>query len=228
MIKYCLKCLFPETKPDLEFNEEGVCNACTNYSNRPNIDLVQREKEFLDLISSIKKDNYWDCIIPISGGKDSTRQALWIREKLKLRPLLVCCTYPPEQLTELGAENLSNLIKLGFDLVVTAPGPITWKKFLKRGFYEGNYIRGPELALYSSLPQIAIKYKINLIFWGEGGNGKITDPAVIIKEREFDGNLLRKQNTLKNCDLNWTHNLIEDKEENQHIKFQPLFLPSFQ
>ena len=61
-------------------------------------------------------DQTFDCIIGVSGGKDSTRQALFIREKLKMRPLLVCCTYPPEQLTDLGAKNLSNLIKLGFDL----------------------------------------------------------------------------------------------------------------
>ena len=62
----------------------------------------------------------FDCIIGVSGGKDSTRQALWIRDKLKLRPLLVCYfAYHSEQLTNLGANNLSNLIKLGFDLIVS-------------------------------------------------------------------------------------------------------------
>ena len=62
-------------------------------------------------------------------GKDSTRQALWVRDKLKLKPLLVCCTYPPEQLTELEQKNLSNLIELGFDLIVTSPAPKVGKNF---------------------------------------------------------------------------------------------------
>ena len=57
---------------------------------------------------------------------------------------------------------MSNLIELGFDKIVSAPSPQIWKKVLRAGFYKGNYLIGPELALYSSLPQIAIKYKINL------------------------------------------------------------------
>jgi hypothetical protein len=106
---------------------------------------------------------------------------------------------------------LSNLIELGFDLIVTSPAPKTWKKFLKEGFVGGNYLRAPELALYSSLPQIAIKYKINLIFWGEGGNGKTTDPKLVNKKKEYDGNSQRKSNTLKNCDLGWMNKLVGDK-----------------
>ena len=46
MIKYCKNCLFPETKPDLEFNNKGVCNACTNYLNRPEVDWNNRREEF--------------------------------------------------------------------------------------------------------------------------------------------------------------------------------------
>ena len=66
-----------------------------------------------------KKDGAFDCIIGVSGGKDSTRQALWIRDKLKLNPLLVCLSYPPEQVTNLGVNNLSNLIELGFDTLIS-------------------------------------------------------------------------------------------------------------
>ena len=69
------------------------------------------------------------------------------------------------------------------------------------------------MALYSSLPQIAIKYKIKLIFWGEGGNGKTTDLKMVNKEREYDGNLLRKSNTLKNGDLTWMSDIIDEEEK---------------
>ena len=77
---------------------------------------------------------------------------------------MVCAPYSPEQITETGADNLSNIIKHGFDLIVTGPAPATWKKILKKGFYSGNYIKGPELVLQSCVPAAAIKYNIELIF----------------------------------------------------------------
>ena len=72
----------------------------------------------------------YDCIIGVSGGKDSTRQALFARE-LGLSPLLVSCVYPPEQQTHRGAKNLENLISLGFDTLVTAPAPLISKALMK-------------------------------------------------------------------------------------------------
>ena len=53
-----------------------------------------------------------DCIVGVSGGKDSSRQALFLKDKLDLNALLVCCSYPPEQISDTGTENLSNLINL--------------------------------------------------------------------------------------------------------------------
>jgi N-acetyl sugar amidotransferase len=212
-MKYCKTCLEPTTFSIQKFSAQGICFTCEYFSKFVNeFDETERSQILKDICLKYKNsDQTFDCIIGVSGGKDSTRQALFIREKLKMRPLLVCCTYPPEQLTDLGAKNLSNLIKLGFDLLVTAPSPQTWKKILKKGFYGGNYLRGPELALYSSLPQIAIKYKIKLIFWGEGGNGKTSSSYTINKDKEYDGNLLRNNNTLKNCDLSWMSEVIEDE-----------------
>ena len=131
-MKYCNNCLEPNTFPISKFNSEGICTTCqyhkTFTNNFDDSERLQILREIKDKYAN--KGNNFDCIIGVSGGKDSTRQALWIREKLNMRPLLVCCAYPPEQLTELGAQNLSNLIKLGFDLIVTSPAPVTWKKCL--------------------------------------------------------------------------------------------------
>lgn len=215
-MKYCKNCLEPSTRPGAEFNSNGICSTCIyseyfseNYDENDRVEIL---KDLIQVNKKNKLNKQYDCIIGVSGGKDSTRQALWVRDKLNLKPLLVCCSYPPEQCTELGAKNLSNLINLGFDLITTSPGPKTWKKFLKQGFYDGNYLRGPELALHSSLPQIAIKYQINLILWGEGGNGKILDKRTI-KKKEYDGNSLRNSNTLKNCDLSWMFKFVQDKSK---------------
>ena len=80
MIKYCTNCLFPDTKPDLQFDSEGLCTACSYFNNRPKIDWDKRYDELLKIVEKYrKKDNgNWDCIVPSSGGKDSTAQALII------------------------------------------------------------------------------------------------------------------------------------------------------
>ena len=219
-MKYCKNCLDPNTRPNTYFDKNGVCFACNNI-DYDNLDYNEEEKK--EVLKEIvkkycpKKENKFDCIIGVSGGKDSLRQALWIRDKLKLKPLLVCCTYPPDQVTETGVKNLSNLIELGFDVIVTGPSPQTWKKLLKESFFQGNYLRSPELALYSSLPQIAIKFKIKLIFWGESPAIWWNDTKTMGVE-PWDGNLLRNSNTLKNCDLKWMNKFIEN--ENKKIPYE--------
>ena len=84
------------------------------------------------------------------------------------------------------------------------------------GFYQGNYLRGPELALFSSLPQIAIKYKIKLIFWGENPS-KIWNDSKAKSLKEYDGNILRNSNTLKNCDYLWMKNYQKINQKLFHI-----------
>ena len=77
-----------------------------------------------------KTNSYYDCIIPVSAGKDSYRQAFYVRDVLKMNPLLVCNSYPPEQLTSIGAANMDNLIKKGFDVIVVSLDPVLWKNFI--------------------------------------------------------------------------------------------------
>jgi len=212
-MKYCKLCLDPDTRPNSSFNNKGICLACDNI-NKDKIEYDENERKIVlnNLIDKYcsKKSNIFDCIIGVSGGKDSTRQAIWVRDKLKLKPLLVCCAYPPEQLTVSGAKNLSNLINLGFDLIITGPAPVTWKKLLKESFFQGNYLRAPELALYSSLPQIAIKFNIKLIFWGESP-GLFWNDEKTLKKDPYDGNALRNSNTLQDCNLDWMDNFVENE-----------------
>ena len=114
-----------------------------------------------------------------------------MRDKLGLNPLLVCLAYPPEQITQRGVENVSNLIELGFDVVVSSLSPKTWKKSLRSGFFKfTNWARSSELALYSAVPQIALKYGIKIIFWGEKyGGGTFDDNEIQIEFYEAARNL---------------------------------------
>ena len=214
-MKYCVKCLEPSTRPTTKFDNNGVCLSCISFQkNREVFDENHRIDVLNQLLKKYKnKNNHkskFDCVIGVSGGKDSVRQALWVRDKLKLKPLLVCAAYPPEQITVVGANNLSNLISLGFDLIVSAPAPGFWRKAMKKGFFDGNYLRGPEIMLHSSQVHAAIKYGIKLIFWGENPASVWNDTKTQLEE-EYDGNALRYSNTLKNCDLTWMENFSNDK-----------------
>ena len=101
-MKYCTRCLQPDTRPNTQFRDSGLCPACHYVDQLHDVDWQERFEILEDLIKRFPRrpGQHHDCIIGVSGGKDSTRQALWVRDKLGLNPLLVCLTYPPEQVTE--------------------------------------------------------------------------------------------------------------------------------
>jgi hypothetical protein len=125
-MKYCRSCLTPDTRPNGSFNSQGICLPCEfaargieeNYEKR-----LEDLKQIVHKLTRTTKKSRWQCIIGVSGGKDSTRQALWAREKLGVNPLLVSIAYPPKQISYVGAHNLSNLIDHGFDTMVIGPAP---------------------------------------------------------------------------------------------------------
>ena len=111
-LNYCTKCILPKTKPDLEFDDSGVCQGCRAYENRAEIDWKQRKEEFDALVKKYKTKNYYDCIIPVSGGKDSTYQVIKVLES-GLNPL--CVTASTDKLSEIGRYNIENIKQLGVD-----------------------------------------------------------------------------------------------------------------
>jgi N-acetyl sugar amidotransferase len=202
-VKYCINCLQPDTRPNTQFLDSGVCPACDYFERLAGVDWWERFEILQDLVKSFSKTSGFDCIVGVSGGKDSTRQALWVRDRLKLKPLLVCLSYPPEQVTERGVDNISNLINLGFDLVFSAPAPRVWRNLCKEAFQRfTNYGRATELALFSSVPQIAINYGIKLILWGENPGLQLGDLKTLGRSG-YDGNNLRYMNTLSGAALDW-------------------------
>jgi N-acetyl sugar amidotransferase len=204
-VKYCPKCLQPDTRPNSKFTESGICSACHYFAELQHVDWQERYEILEDLLERYRRKpgQYFDCIIGVSGGKDSTRQALFVREKLGLRPLLACLSYPPEQVTPRGVENISNLIELGFDTVVSAPAPDTWRRLMRASFERfTNWARSTELALFSAVPQLAIRYRIPLILWGENPGLQLGDLKTLGKTG-YDGNNLRHMNTLSGGAMQW-------------------------
>ncbi|MCC6648506.1 MAG: N-acetyl sugar amidotransferase [Polyangiaceae bacterium] len=218
-MRYCTRCIQPDTRPGTRFDAEGVCPACRYAESLAEVDWSERDRVLAEIVEFGRQNSHsgYDCIIGVSGGKDSTRQALFVRETLGMRPLLVCLGYPPEQVTQRGVDNLSNLVRLGFDCVQINPGPRTWKALMKRSFFlHANWCKSTELALFSAVPRLAIAYQIPLIWWGENAALQLGDLNVLGKEG-WDGNNLRNMNTLAGGDLTWL--LADGVRRNQLLQY---------
>ena len=209
MIRFCKTCLNPSTRPNIKFDKKGNCYVCV-YESLKKSDFKYKKYEWAKKnreIKSIKEwakknktNSYYDCIIPVSAGKDSYRQAFYVRDVLKMNPLLVCNSYPPEQLTSIGAANMDNLVKKGFDVIVVSLDPVLWKKLYRFCLKKhGNMMKASEMALFAAPVHIAISYGIPLMFYGE-------NPAHTIGEKHGDlrGDAIgiRKGNTIKGGPLN--------------------------
>lgn len=203
---YCTECLTTNLRPNSDF-EDGICIAC-RYNKHDDLNNYELKMKILKhkIKNSLKRNRRkgaYDCAVGVSGGKDSTRQAHWVRDRLGLRPLLICAAYPPKQMSEIGAKNLSNLISMGFDLITVTPAPETARQLTLKSFKEfGNVCKSTELSLFSTVPRISMELGINLIFWGENPALQVGDAAVL-GEDEFDGNNLYKLNTLNEGGISW-------------------------
>ena len=211
---YCKTCLQPDTRPNIIFSADGICPACVYYEKLQVVDWDERFAILKNLLETAPRRDFQnhDCIIGVSGGKDSQRQALWLRDKFNIKPLLACLSYPPEQVTDRGTNNLSNLIELGFDVVVSAPAPGTWKKLMREAFLKfTNWAKATELALFSSVPQLAINYNIPLILWGENPGLQLGDLKTLGRTG-YDGNNLRNMNTLGGGNIDWQLNIVKNTQ----------------
>lgn len=173
MIQICSKCVTPSSRPRVRFDENGICNACKNSEKKKQIDWKKRKEEFFEVIEKIKfikkkKKNDYDCIVPWSGGKDSTYIALRLKEEFGLNPLLV--TNSPLIINDIGVFNRELLIERGFDNIFVRPNQKVAKMLAKRFFIErGN----PKIAWDAGVNvvpvKLALKLDIPFIFYAEHG-----------------------------------------------------------
>lgn len=208
-MKYCQKCLQPDTRPGSRFDVAGICPACRYKESLVEVSWSVRKEELNQLITFGRDNNSsgYDCIIGVSGGKDSLRQSIFVKEVLGMRPLLVCLSYPPEQVTQRGINNLTNLTEHGFDCITINPAPGIWRDLMRKSFLQySNWCKSTELALFSSVPRMAIAYQIPLIWWGENAALQLGDLNVM-GESGWDGNNLRQMNTLAGGSYEW---LLDD------------------
>lgn len=166
----------PHTKPDLHLDEEGICNACRSYEKRKEVDWDKRKQELLILLEKYRRNgSNWDCIVPVSGGKDSTYQVIRMLQ-LGLNPL--CVTSTTCDLSEIGRKNIENIKKLGVDYVEFSPNPIIRAKLNRIGLMEVGDISWPEhIGIFTIPVRAAVQYNVPLLVWGENSQNEYGGPA---------------------------------------------------
>ena len=175
-MKICTNCVMPNTKPDLHFDDNGVCDACRSQKDKNySINWQEREQEFLTLVKKYKKHPDYDCVIGVSGGKDSTFQVIKVLE-LGLKPLCIC--FEPTIPTKIGRKNLNNLNNLGVDLIHIKGDPVVYKKLAKEAFIRtGDNEWQNHLGIFTVVPKFAVNFDIPLIIWGESPQIEYGGPA---------------------------------------------------
>jgi len=165
-MKYCSRCILPDTRPNLTIGPGGVCNACESHATKTAIDWGARERAFRAVVEHARsRSRGYDCLIPVSGGKDSTWQVVTCLE-YGLNPLAVTWKTPGR--TEIGQQNLDNLVSLGVDHIDYQVNPRVEQRFMLRALEEfGSTAIPMHMALFAIPLSIAVRFSIPLVVWGE-------------------------------------------------------------
>lgn len=162
----------PDTRPRIEFDEAGVCNACHTAERKQGIDWDARHEEFLALVEEYRaKGGPYDCVVPWSGGKDSSTIAHRLKFEFGLNPLLV--TFSPLMPNAVARHNREALIRLGFDHLMVRANQKVSRRLSKRFFVERGDPKIHWNAGINSVPvRAAVNYGIPLIFYAEHGESE--------------------------------------------------------
>lgn len=165
-MRYCRSCILPDTRPNLALNASGICNACESHGTKRVIDWNRRERDFRDVVANARaRSKGYDCLIPVSGGKDSTWQVVKCLE-YGLNPLAVTWKTPGR--TAIGQRNLDNLVSLGVDHIDYQVSPSVERKFIYEAFRKyGSTAIPMHMAIFNIPAKIAVRFGIPLVVWGE-------------------------------------------------------------
>tara|TARA_B100001093_G_scaffold52260_1_gene44337 strand:+ start:24036 stop:25220 length:1185 start_codon:yes stop_codon:yes gene_type:complete len=235
-MKYCKKCVTPDTRPDLEFNKEGICSACQMASKKLNINWEERKKNLESILNSHRRtdDHVYDCIVPVSGGKDSIYQTYMAKNVFNMNPL--CITWRSLARTNRGQENLNALRSLGVDHIDFTSNPSGINKITRLAFEEfGDCSLVDHLAIYNLIPNLALRLNIPLIIWGENPYMEYGGDKERADQNKQSNKIVRENHILKGkATLDWVSKHISrreinsfvspDEQELDLIDYEPIYL----
>jgi N-acetyl sugar amidotransferase len=233
-MKYCTKCVMPDTRPKISFDKYGVCGACRASEYKKAIDWTAREKQLKEIFDRYRYTSKWDCIVPVSGGKDSIYQVHVVKKIYNMNPL--CVTFRTEARTQLGEQNLQALRDIGVDHLDFSPNAEAFSKLRLKTLREvGDCSLPDHLAIWGLIPNIALKYKIPLIIWGENPDLEYGAPEDQWEVAKFNRAWMATQPILKGKTVqDWadTDILLMDlqsfiyptEEQLDELGYMPLFL----
>ena len=168
MLKRCSVCNLPETYETIEFDHNGVCNICRQKEFKSGvIDWSHRKGELDKLIEQYRGKHDYDCLVPFSGGKDSTYTLYYLMKEYGIKPLVVQFNHGFMR-EGLIKNNERTFKQLGVDVISFTPN---WK-LVKRVMLEalvrkGDFCWHCHTGIFAYPMHVAIKYQVPLVLWGE-------------------------------------------------------------
>lgn len=236
-IEFCKKCVMPNTRPGIIFDENSVCEACNNYLKKAKIDWDKRYKELEDLCDKYRGSNGdgYDCAIAVSGGKDSTFQVYVMKEMLGMNPLLI--SVDNWSWTETGKINKENISEaFGCDVLTLSLNRKVAKKMLLKGLIKlGSPTWYMDAAIYASPVKLCINMGLKLLVYGENVSYEY---GGVQKEETYSAKDQFKNDVVKPIDWNeWIEDGITKKdlwsieqptiEEVEKAEIEPIYLSYF-
>ncbi len=170
-LQRCSRCTLPITWETVYFDENGVCNICKNWEKKQKtVNWEEREKTFIEILREVKeKKGHYDCIVPFSGGKDSTFTLWALVRRYGLKPLVVSfdhCFYRPKTLEN----RVRTFRNLGVDVITFTPNWHVVKKLMLESLIrKGDFCWHCHAGVFAYPMKVAVAFKIPLVIWGEGG-----------------------------------------------------------
>lgn len=191
-LRWCSNCLAMSTRPRISFDERGWCNACRWMEQKQKLDWSSRQQALIRLLDKHRKQQgQFDCLVPVSGGKDGSYVAYNLKYRYAMNPL--CLTVTPPLPLPLGEENLRAFVQSGYNHISVNPAYETMRLLNRQGFVEMGFPYYGWLIAIQSIPiRIALQMGIELIFYGEDGEVEYGGTTETAKNPIYDVRYMKK------------------------------------
>jgi N-acetyl sugar amidotransferase len=166
-LRRCERCSLPETYETIEFDADGVCNICRQKEFKDSIDWAARREQLEALVAEYRGRYDYDCLVPFSGGKDSTWTLYFLVTEFRLKPLVVQFNHGFFRPTLLE-NNERTFKKLGVDVHTFTPNWTVVKRLMLESLIrKGDFCWHCHTGIFAYPMHVALQHRVPLVFWGE-------------------------------------------------------------